>query len=458
MDPQTPLSRTFPTPSEMPFDSPRADLSMDEQQYPAGTSPGRAIRERRQRKSHEKHIKRHRPAVVAASAALQNAMGIRNTSRWPTPPAPVARSNLHHIKENRTKLHEALSACQMYVQAETEQGLFGGLGLSLPTAASTSAPEMQERRFEITDPGLPAEGSKTPAFESPAEELYFPDPLDMPGSFTGAACAYPDFHVKPLFSLTLSSVVPRIHSPTVSRNIILHHFEIGLEEVEGIVTGGVIIPESVQQTHVREERLGKLGYKKTGEGAYSKEVKRVQQENGWGQGRWVFFGVKLKQSTEEQKEGTGKWFCFGAPVEAVEQRPGTEQYVIIGNSEGVQEEGELARKELVFRESALFCLGGLACTDLWDGAADWDDGVFHEISQAMANVGLLVEVLYLPSSTNQVGLSTEPLATAATDGPAESQKRKSSIVQEYPWKEPAATKLESGSAEPYQAEARSETS
>jgi len=114
MDPETPLSRTFPTPSDMPFDSPRVALSMDQHTIPAGASPGLAIREREQRRSHEKHIKRHRPSVLAASSALQNALGIRNTSSWPTPPVPDTGLTHSTIARNGFMLSEALSGCQQY--------------------------------------------------------------------------------------------------------------------------------------------------------------------------------------------------------------------------------------------------------------------------------------------------------------------------------------------------------
>jgi len=99
----------------MPFDSPRVALSsMDQHIFPAGASPGLAIREREERRSHEKHIKRHRPAVLAASSALQNALGIRNTTAWPTPPVPNTGSTQSTMERNGFMLREALSGCQQY--------------------------------------------------------------------------------------------------------------------------------------------------------------------------------------------------------------------------------------------------------------------------------------------------------------------------------------------------------
>lgn len=115
MDPETPLSRTFPTPSDMPFDSPRVALSsMEGHIFPSGASPGLALRERLERRNHEKHIKKHRPAVLAASSALQNALGIRNTSTWPTPPVPNTGSTQTTMKRNGFVLKGALSGCQQY--------------------------------------------------------------------------------------------------------------------------------------------------------------------------------------------------------------------------------------------------------------------------------------------------------------------------------------------------------
>lgn len=304
------------------------------------------------------------------------------------------------------------------------------------------------------------------------EELYFPNPLSMPGSFTAAVCGYPDFEIIPLLSLTLKDVVPPMHTPTAQRCILLHHFEVGLDEVEGIITGEVNIPESLNWGKMREERLGKLGHDKTGDNEWRKELVQQQRRNGWGQGNWLFFGVKLKQSTNAQGEKTSRWFCFGAPVEAVEEKPLTEQYVEIGGGKDGLGRDIPTHKELFARQSTLFCLGGKACIDLWDGAEEWDNGVFSEISNATANVGLLVETLHLdqtpkPASNNSMGppkldhqrpsgsedqgstTYADPLATAAMDGPAESQKRKSSIEVEYPRKLFDFMQDGPGTAEPF---------
>lgn len=288
------------------------------------------------------------------------------------------------------------------------------------------------------------------------EELCFPNPLDMPGSFTAAVCGYPNFHVMPLLSLTFKDVVPPMHTPTAQRCILLRHFEIGLDEVEGIITGEVNIPESLYWTRMREERLGKLGHNKAGDNEWSKELVQEQRQNGWGQGTWLFYGVKLKQSTSAQREGTSKWFCFGAPVEAIEKRPLTEHYVEIGGGKDGLGREIPTHREPFARQSTLFCLGGKACIDLWEGAEDWDNGLLSEISNAMANVGLLVETSHVetpkPASDNSMGppkldhqrpsapedlgttMYSGPLAMAAMDGPAESQKRKSNVVVEYPRK------------------------
>jgi len=292
--------------------------------------------------------------------------------------------------------------------------------------------------------------------EFATEESCFPDPLEMPGSFTAAVCGYPDFQISPLLSLTLKDVVPPMHTPTAQRCILLRHFEVGLDEVEAIITGEVKIPESLYWARMREERLGKLGHKGTGDDELSKELLQKQREQGWGQGKWLLFGVKFQQSTKEQREGTGKWFCFGAPVEAVEKRHLTEQYVEIGGGKDGLGKEIPTHTELFARQSTLFCLGGTACIDLWDGAEDWDNGVFSEVSNAMANVGLRVETLHLaktPKSASNKSMRPPKLnhrlssgpedpgttmysdpPTAAMDGPAESQKRKSSIVIEYPRK------------------------
>lgn len=112
MDPQTPLSRILATPSDLPCLSPPVELEMTEPPLPWDATPGLALREREERKGHQRHIKNHRPHVLEASARLQNAFGIRNQTIWPTPPLPDAKSSQPIIEANRQKLREALSECQ----------------------------------------------------------------------------------------------------------------------------------------------------------------------------------------------------------------------------------------------------------------------------------------------------------------------------------------------------------
>ena len=367
---------------------------------------------------------------------------------------------------------DASSDWQM--QHETNESPFGGV--LLPSRQGkltkgigeqkkeTSAKSVDQRHEDVTEAAL------NPA----TEEVSFPDPLDMPGSFTAAICECPDFETKPLLSLTLKDVVPPTHSPTTPRCVLLRQFEIGLDGVEGIIVGEVNIPESTYWTNrVREARLGKLGYSKLSDGAYSNDLEQKQRRNGWGQGKWVFFGVKFKQSIKEKGRKTGKWLCFGAPVEAVEKQPSTEQDIEIGGGKDEFGKDVPAHTKTFVRESTRFSLGGTACMDLWEGAKEWDNGIFSEVSNAMANVGLVVETLHTdtrpprPDWYDSTRPSFDPSeleyedadgavfrentryadspATAAMDGAAESQKRKRSIVAEPPRKLSGTSKIKASS-------------
>lgn len=263
--------------------------------------------------------------------------------------------------------------------------------------------------------------------------LVFPDPLRMPGSFTASLCERPHFEVKYLLSLTMKDVTPPTNSPTTQRCILLRHFEVGLDGIEGIVSGEVIVPETAEWMDMRIARLGALGYEKTGEGAYNKRLEQEQRRAGWGKGKWLFFGVKYRQDEKEQRLGEGRWLCFGSPVEAFEEKPATEQYIEIGGAK--QSSGETApiHEEAFIRESVQLSLGGKPCMDIWDGMDEWDDGVLDEIYNAMANVSLIVETLRLDDCALP-SLEDTKLRTSTMDGVVESRKRKSSAVAEHPHK------------------------
>lgn len=112
-DPETPWSRTFGTPSDLPFLSTPIHRSMSGQPFSYNASPGLGLLEREQRRAHSKHVKAHRPAVIDASYYLQNALGIRNTTSWPKPLLPEVTDRLI-VKSNGHKLRSALSKCMEY--------------------------------------------------------------------------------------------------------------------------------------------------------------------------------------------------------------------------------------------------------------------------------------------------------------------------------------------------------
>jgi len=145
-----------------------------------------------------------------------------------------------------------------------------------------------------------------------------PQVLDMPGSFTEAMCKGKSLKPRPLFSLTLIDINTLMTKPSKKREILLRHFEVGLDGVEAIIQCQAQVPETPAQKKIREDRLGPLGTLKRGNrGGESQALKHEQQESGAGQGWWVFFGVNLRQTRQEKKNRkAGKWLCFGVPLEA----------------------------------------------------------------------------------------------------------------------------------------------
>ncbi|KAL8793834.1 MAG: hypothetical protein Q9195_003559 [Heterodermia aff. obscurata] len=229
-----------------------------------------------------------------------------------------------------------------------------------------------------------------PGDRLPRKYPRFPDPSNMGGSFTDAVCQYEEFTVKPILALILKDVTPLMHLPSNERCVLLKHFEVGLDGVEAIVAGEVIIPESdFWKKNVREDRLGTLGTLKTGGGGYSKELEDHQRRCRHGEGRWVFFGIKFKQSHKQMKKGKGKWGCFGAPLEAVQRFDAVEEEISVGGENDVP-----AHFERFLRTNIKLSAGGVPCVDLWEGAKDWDDGVWTDVLKAMANTCLVVNTLY----------------------------------------------------------------
>ena len=130
-----------------------------------------------------------------------------------------------------------------------------------------------------------------------AETRLVPDPQAMPGTLTEALCNWHHLLARPLLALTLDDVTTSIVNPHQPKCILLHHFEVGLDGVEAIVRGYVQIPETLERKQQREERLQKLGMRKSGDGGFSGALKKAQQDKAYGQGLWMFYGMRFKQSS-----------------------------------------------------------------------------------------------------------------------------------------------------------------
>lgn len=283
---------------------------------------------------------------------------------------------------------------------------------------------------------------------SPRKYPRFPDPENLSGSFTDAVCQYEEFTVKPILALTLKDVTPLMHLPSNERCVLLKHFEVGLDGVEALVAGEVVIPESTfWRKNVREDRLGRLGTLKTGRGGYSKELEDHQRRCRHGEGRWVFFGIKFMQSHRQMKKGKGKWGCFGAPLEAVQRFDAVEEEICVGGEKDVP-----AHLERFLHTNVKLSAGGVPCMDLWEGAKDWDDGVWTDVVKAMANTCLVVNTLYQTKEQKKAAsaaLSSRPRHSSSInkmDGLSEIQvkrKRNHSAVGQSPGQDDCDKKTKS---------------
>ena len=231
-----------------------------------------------------------------------------------------------------------------------------------------------------------------------AETPPVPDPQDMPGTLTEALCNWHHPLAKPLLALTLDDVTTSIVNPHQQMCVLLHHFEVGLDGVEAIVRGHVQIPETIERKQQREERLQKLGMRKSGDGGFSGALKRAQQDKTYGQGLWVFYGIRFKQTLREREVGKrAKWLCIGVPREACNKLKvpiGHESEVVMlgGGFSGSGSKTDPYKSRMT-RKYLLMCKGGIAPIDAWEEAEDWKGGLLQKLRAAMANNGLRVGYL-----------------------------------------------------------------
>ncbi|KAL2042545.1 hypothetical protein N7G274_005039 [Stereocaulon virgatum] len=226
-----------------------------------------------------------------------------------------------------------------------------------------------------------------------------PQPQNMPGTLTQALCHWYNLTASPLLTLTLEDVGVSMRNPKTTRCVLLQHFEIGLDGVEAIIRGQVIVPETAAVKAEREGRLQKLGTRKVADGGYYNALKKVQEDMNHGKGYWCFWGVRFKQTKAEKKlRKPAKWLFFGAPIEATEQLavPPSQQKTVVLLGGGPGRRGATVGRypAKMQRCQMLLCKGGVAPIDSWPGSAAWKDGLVGKIKNAMADNGLRLTFLF----------------------------------------------------------------
>ena len=223
-----------------------------------------------------------------------------------------------------------------------------------------------------------------------------PDPMKMPGTFTSAICHQQDFNVAPLLTLTLREITPVVECSATQRSQILLHFEVGLDNVEALCQGTFTIDDSSywQENLQKHQSLRKQANAKANIQAQSKEVEQYQIRKGHGQGCWVFFGVRFRQTGKDKRKGKGgKWACFGVPLQSCSPVASNTEVATYGggcDGEGISVPQYLAK---VRRLESRVSTGGIACIDLWQNADEWGSGVWSKVKQAMAKNSLIVSSL-----------------------------------------------------------------
>lgn len=240
--------------------------------------------------------------------------------------------------------------------------------------------------------------------ENPRPSKVWPEPdcLQMPGPFTTAICHQEDCYVVPILTLTLRETTPLVGCSATQRGQILLHFEVGLDDVEALCQGKFTVNDSSywQENRYEQQQLGKPAKAKADIQAPSQGMEQHQIEKGCGQGSWVFFGVRFRQTgKKKRKEKAGKWACFGVPVESTWSLTCNTEAATYGggcDSEGISVPQYVTK---VKRIESRLSVGGIACMDLWQNADAWRGGVWSQVKQAMANNSLTVSYLRRPEET-----------------------------------------------------------
>ena len=380
-----------------------------------------------------------------ASQRLQSLLRVQSREPWPLPPAPRPE-NKFLVEMNREALRRGLADCLEATKGvrldrtsanreliDVEVKHLEGKNhvvrrLHSKQQSSTNqqeciyygskpiAPEEDDQTYDVGENFTSDRTTRLSTTTHPASRLpvilrdvdrlalkeagsgriipYFPDPENMPGSFTNALCQLTQFVVQPCISLTLTDEEESQHDAKQSMSKMLHHFEIGLDGVEGIIRGQVAIPASREWTQMADQRLNPLHSIIQGVNRQHARSAASPDLEGYTRPVWVFFGIKFKQSGKEKKKGSGRWVCFGAPAESFRRCDGGDvQHRVIPLGLQCPEEQPFIRRAHVSRLSVRMSAGGPGCMDLYKGAEDYADGLWEMVQQKMGRVDLGVTVL-----------------------------------------------------------------
>lgn len=230
-----------------------------------------------------------------------------------------------------------------------------------------------------------------------------PDPTHpgLKDTLTERMLCWDGFGSKACLTLTLEDTTMEITSPRTPQIVLLHHFEVGLDGVEAICRGQFDVLQTSEVKADRDARLGTLGTRKKGDGGMSGALKHTQWDSWYGQGIWVYYGIRFKQTRMEKKlKKGGKWICLGAPYDATsqDQIPARQQTQMVSVGGGKDRDGNDAEKfrACVQRTRMIMSKGGVGPVDAWTSSGAWADeaNLVSATKKDMANNALRVTFVF----------------------------------------------------------------
>ena len=267
------------------------------------------------------------PIARAVSKQLQSSLDLYDGRSWPLPESKGG-IDVERRNRNAERIRKTMDECRNFGVSMHRESMKGEYLDPCLSELKKGKEDVAKKGLQVGDSwGETLPRSPEVSFKNAQEVLNITEPRadelcssmglqtrKTSRGLTEALCNAVGLRANPVLSLTLEDVETEMSSPGQNRQILLRHFETGLDGVEAIIHGQAHFDAVVERDDLSSGRP--LPQSTNEAGACHKPGGAIEHAV-FGSQSWTFFGVRYKQTGHNfGGHGKSRWLCFGVPQEA----------------------------------------------------------------------------------------------------------------------------------------------